>query len=775
MKLRDSIVAVVLLAICQFAAAQSVTLVTGGEVLYQITLPADPDPMEQQAADELERYLAKLSGAESLPRAAETPVTIEIGGAAENPLLRERAAADESGFFIEVAPDTVRLAGTTPTATCYAVYDLLEQLGCRWFMPGEIGEAVPRLTQVQLQIDSRVELPDFKGRTLQSLPAGEATDLWALRNKLGGERFPSAHSWNRLVPPERYFETNPEYFALVDGERTPRQLCTSNPMVAALAAGAIIEEHGTNPEKTWFGIGPNDGGGFCECPDCTAQDTGQTDPFSGEVSITDRFLRFANAVAAQVHDVYPDIRFAFYAYHSYMLPPREVMPDPSIVPAIAPIRLCRLHGMGNSVCPERNFHQHLIREWTKLSPEVYHRGYSYNLAGPNLPLNYVSRWGYEIPYSRRAGISGMRIETQMSWANYGPLGYVMAQLMWDSQQDLEALMEDYYDRFYGPAAKPMQLYWMYMDRQRRNAPFHTGNAVNIPDIYSADNMKYLAQRLADATRVTKDDHPYDERVKIATRSWDYLNAFLQMREAAESYRWADANAALNEMREVGAWLESYDPPLLHPRGGLPRLERFWAPEVEQGLERISGRNSSIEGMPDRWRTYMDPNDVGEDLRFFSRRVDDSDWQTLRTYSESWSDQGLRYYRGAMWYRQEVQILPMWGGRQVMLWFAGVDENAKVWVNDIYVGELETNGWTPAELDITHAVRFGRQNLIAVKVTNDELNELGTGGITRPVMVWSPASEEPEAQQPEAQQPEAQQPEAQQPEEQQSEEQPEGEE
>lgn len=744
MKLRTSVTALTLIALCHLAAAQSVTLVSGGEALYQIELPPDPDPMEQTAASELESYLAKLSGVAQLPRAAERPVTVQIGRAAESPLLRERASADESGFFIEVEDNMVRLAGTTPTATLYAVYDVLSALGCRWFMPGEIGEAVPRLSQVQLQATSRVELPDFAGRVLQSLPKGDASDRWALRNRLGGESFPGAHSWNRYLPPDRYFETHPEYYAEVNGERTPRQLCTSNPMVAAIVAQAIIEEHAASPEKTWFGIGPNDGGGFCECENCTAQDTGQVDPFSGEVSITDRFLRFANAVAEQVHEVYPQIRFAFYAYHSYMLPPREVMPDPSIVPAIAPIRLCRLHGMGNAICPERNFHQYLISEWTRLCPEVYHRGYSYNLAGPNLPLNYVSRWGYEIPYCKRAGVTGFRIETQMSWANYGPLGYVMAQLMWDSQQDLTALMEDFYDRFYGPAAKPMQLYWMYMDRRRREAPFHTGNAVNIPDIYSGDDMRYLAQRLRDATRVTKNRPPYSERVLIATKSWEYLDAFLRMREAAESFSWGEALSALNEMRAVGAWLESYDPPLMHPGGGVSRVERFWAQEVEQGQARTSGGNRRIEGLPDRWRTWMDPNDAGESLRLFSRRVDDRSWPVLQTYSASWSDQGLRYYRGVMWYRQAVQILPMWAGRKVMLWFGGIDESAKVWVNDIYVGEVETNGWQPVELDITHAVRFGRDNLIAVKVTNERTNELGTGGITRPVMVWSPAptAEEP---------------------------------
>lgn len=743
MTTRITIFAALLVATCQIAALASVTLVSGGTAHYRIVLPPDADEMERFAAAEFEKYMARLAGVAEL-RKPETPtVSVEIGRAAANPMMRERVAVDESAFFVEVAGSTVRLAGSTSTATAYAVYDLLEHLGCRWFMPGEIGEVVPLRRQIELEDFSRVEVPSFTGRVLQALPEGEDTVLWELRNKLGGSRFPGAHSWNRLVPPQTYFQTHPEYFALVDGKREPRQLCTSNPAVVALVAQGIVEMHEAAPERTWFGIGPNDGGGFCECTQCTALDTGDIDPFSGNVSITDRFITFANSVAAQVHSVHPQIRFAFYAYHDYTRPPTRVMPHPSIVPAIAPITLCRLHGMSDSVCPERNYHQYLIREWTKICPEVYHRGYSYNLAGPNLPLNYVSRWGLEIPYCGRNGITGFRIETQMSWANYGPLGYIMARMMWDTRNDVHELLDDFYSRFYGPAAKPMGLYWAYMDRERRNAPYHTGNAVNIPDIYSARSMRYLREQLDEAVRLSRGDQPYQERVHIATRSHDYLDAFVRMREQSEAQAWGRAEGALNDMRKIARWMTEYDPPLMNPRGGLQNLERFWAPMVEEGAARTRDGNRLVARLDDRWRVFIDPNDVGEQLTYPSRRVDDSAWETMSTFSASWSDQGLRYYKGILWYRQSVHLRGEWGGRRMMLWFGGIDESAKVWVNGTYIGAVETNGWQPVELDITHAVRFGHDNLVAVKATNRKLNELGTGGITQPVMIWSPASEDAE--------------------------------
>lgn len=741
MSVRSLLVPLALFTVFVPAVAQSVTLVSGGQAQFRFVLPPDPDPMESKAASELETYFARLAGRPSLTPAADAPITIEIGRAADNDALLERASADESGYFIEVTPAVIRLRGATPTATLYAAYDLLGRLGCRWFMPGEIGEVVPVIGTVQLPAIAEVELPAFTSRHLQALPGGELSEEWALRNRLGGVVYPSSHSWAHLVPPDQYFETHPEYFSLVQGERVPSQLCTSNPAVISIAAQKIIDEHAADPTKTWFGIGPNDGRGYCECENCRALDTGDWDPFAGEISITDRFLTFANAVAEQVHAVYPDIKFAFYVYSTHMRPPLRVMPDPSIIPAIAPIGLCRLHEMGNPVCPERNYHQFLIREWTRICPQVYHRGYSYNLAGPNLPLNYVSRWGYEIPFCKRAGITGFRVETQMSWANYGPLGYVMARLMWNADEDLALLLEDYYDKFYGPAAQPMSEYWSRMDRVRRDAPYHTGNAVNIPDIYDAGTMKYLHERIDLAVKRAK-DQPYKERVYIASQSLAYLDAFLAMREGMGQLRWRQAKAALDQMRTIGNWMHEYTPELMASGGGVARLDRFWAPIVEQGLERVEGANTMIYAFPDQWRVFMDPYDVGEDLQCYSRRVQHDSWPTLRTHSASWSDQGLRYYHGSMWYRHTLTIPAKWGGRRMVLWFGGIDESAKVWVNDTYIGELNTNGWQPVELEITHAVRYDRENLIAVKVTNKHVNELGCGGITQPVMIWSPERETP---------------------------------
>ena len=78
------------------------------------------------------------------------------------------------------------------------------------------------------------------------------------------------------------------------------------------------------------------------------------------------------------------------------------------------------------------------------------------------------------------------------------------------------------------------------------------------------------------------------------------------------------------------------------------------------------------------------------------------------------------------------------GKRVFLWCGGVDEKAKVWVNGKPVGISPVAAFSPFELDATDAVRAGK-NVITFCVVNEVVNELGTGGIVAPVMLYTPAA------------------------------------
>jgi beta-galactosidase len=102
---------------------------------------------------------------------------------------------------------------------------------------------------------------------------------------------------------------------------------------------------------------------------------------------------------------------------------------------------------------------------------------------------------------------------------------------------------------------------------------------------------------------------------------------------------------------------------------------------------------------------------------------------------------LRTYKGEAWYRQEVEIPEKFKGKRIFLWFGGVDEKAKVWLNGKEIGISHGGAFLPFELDATPAVLPGVRNVVTVRLINHKVDELGTGGITAPVMFYAPAAGE----------------------------------
>ncbi|HLA85520.1 MAG TPA: glycoside hydrolase family 2 TIM barrel-domain containing protein [Thermoguttaceae bacterium] len=81
-----------------------------------------------------------------------------------------------------------------------------------------------------------------------------------------------------------------------------------------------------------------------------------------------------------------------------------------------------------------------------------------------------------------------------------------------------------------------------------------------------------------------------------------------------------------------------------------------------------------------------------------------------------------YYRGVGWYRKRLTIPREDAGRRVFLRFGAVGKAADVYVNDVHVGRHE-GAYAAFCFDITDCVKFGEENLIAVKADNSPTNTL----------------------------------------------------
>ncbi len=508
----------------------------------------EPFALEQEAAREIQLACQRMSGV-TLPIMAAGEARGElrpmyVGTAADAACLANLPAGSDPGSLALVVTEReASVRGLSPQATFYAACELLEQLGVRRFMPGELGTVWPKAGRLALQTQNTVQVPSFPSRWLQ----GVGDEAWNRRLRAGGPRFPSAHGIHLGEKAEVLFGKHPEYFALRGGQRSKSQLCISNPEVLARAVASTAQYFRENPEAEMIGMGANDGRGFCECDGCKALDGGDYDSFAHTESMTDRYVHFFNRVLAGIRAEFPQRRIGFYAYAAYCRPPVKVKPDPRIVPAVAMITLCRMHGMNNPVCPEKDYERWILEQWGNRVPEVYYRGYWFNLADPGLPFFMLRRIREEVPLGKRLHVAGWRTECLVNWAGNTPAFYLAYKLMWNHTADAEQLIDDFCRKFYGRAAQPMRQYLDLMDRAVNDADYHTGSIWDMALVYPAATRVQARRLLDEARRAVDAESDEARRVAMVETSLAFLEGFTEAMEARIVHDYGRAARGLDAM------------------------------------------------------------------------------------------------------------------------------------------------------------------------------------------------------------------------------------
>ena len=130
-----------------------------------------------------------------------------------------------------------------------------------------------------------------------------------------------------------------------------------------------------------------------------------------------------------------------------------------------------------------------------------------------------------------------------------------------------------------------------------------------------------------------------------------------------------------------------------------------------------------------WKFATDPDGTGHDRDFFAEKFDDSNWKSIGV--GNWETQGFPDYDGFAWYRIVFDAPKKCDSNAVELNFGGVDEEAWVWLNGTFVGQhaVGVSGWDkPFQLDVTDEVRWGKRNLLVVRVFDARM----AGGIWKPI-------------------------------------------
>ena len=169
---------------------KELTLVSGGEPNAVIVTASGASEAERFAADEIQKYIQKITGAKlkiltddenaegNLILIGRTKITSELGVDVDSDF------PNDDPFIIKTIRNRLILLGKGDRGTVYSVYTFLEDYTrCRWVMPGEAGEQIPKKETITVSHIDRIEEPEFEFRIAGGFRSADYID-WAFKNKL---------------------------------------------------------------------------------------------------------------------------------------------------------------------------------------------------------------------------------------------------------------------------------------------------------------------------------------------------------------------------------------------------------------------------------------------------------------------------------------------------------------------------------------------------------------------------------------------------------------
>jgi len=511
--------------------SQPIILIDEGESPYRIIIPVDAIPSERYAAEELQKYLERISGVKLPIATDDQPMSkyeILLGNNRHMRSLGlqiDLAKLGSEGFLIKTFNNYLVISGGRPRGTLYGVYTLLEEkLGVRWFTPDV--EYVPKMKRIEIPPLDEVQIPALEYREVFWSEMLRDADF-AARHKLNGQHYrltekhggravvfyPFVHSFDQLIPRE-VCERQPDFWPMVDGKRVSGyvQRCLSNPKLVKMAVEQVrrwLKEH---PEATIIDVSQNDTGNWCQCPKCKAFDEAEGSPSAS-------IIRFVNTIAESIERDYPNVRVETLAYQYSRKPPRTLRPRSNVIIRLCSIECCFSHPLEGCDSDENRSFCKDIEDWRQVAPTLYVWDYTTNFAHYLMPFPNIEVLQPNVKFFIKHGVKGL-----FEQGNYSPGGngemaplraYVLAKLLWNPDVDVRKIIGEFLNGYYGRAGPIIQTYIEMLHRKVKvkNVHVHIFDPPTLP--YLDDEFLEEAEKLFDKAEEVAENEEIRLRVQVA--------------------------------------------------------------------------------------------------------------------------------------------------------------------------------------------------------------------------------------------------------------------
>ncbi len=719
------------------AAQKDLVVASGGKCSAAIVVSPAAGESEKLAAADLAKYIGLLCGA--TPAVADTPEAVQAALKGDAPALLVGAEALKAKPELRARLDKaanpkpllradaivllregnrVYLAGTNDESHYYAVAELLRRWGCRWFIPTDFGECVPERPTLTVGDLDLAYAPPFEIRSYWISWVGDNAGAreFKRRNMMThGVGVPNGHALGQYVK-----GLGKDAFHIPISELSTAQHVAAQ-LEAKFAKGDYIM------------LGMEDGVYQSDSPRDKELMALQWDKYFLKPAVTDAFMEFYNNLSRLLLAKHPasTSKIGFLAYSNMTLPPvRKVVAERPLVAYLAPIDIDPIHGMDDPQSPPRQEYKAMLYKWAevmqkRLAIYDYDQGM---LVWRDIPNPLVPRAiQCDIRHYRTAGILGVDTESRNAIATIFTNLYLRARLLWNPDEDAEALLADFYPAFYGPMAKPMADYWgailkAWSDTTVTEHEYFVIPAIYTPELAAAiksrlEEAEALAKPLAAKADPTRNEKLYLQRMRFTRLSFNILDACVAMTRAAAAEADYKAAAAAGD-RGLAARQAMAD------FGGIfttTKLEGdgypWWPGEVRQYKELLAltdgTKGTLLAKLPLEWAFRRDPTNAGlehkyatapadltywkahaADLTLDSRKDYPDQWEMLRTdlYMQA---QGIRHpdrqsFTGHAWYHTDIELTADQAKAAVHVRFPGLFNERWLYVNGAEVARRQAN-------------------------------------------------------------------------------------
>ncbi len=549
------------------------TVAENGVSASRIVVANDAPASTQYAARELQKFLGEITGA-TIPIVSDNEPVMKgeiIVGANRHfqKLTQGRvdlASLGREGYVLQSTGTYLIIAGGEPRGTLYGVYGLLEDhLGCRWFTP-EVSR-IPKNANLAISgLDARV-IPalEYREPFVKDCFDGD----WAARNRMnssaasleerhGGKvtYFGFVHTFEGLLPTDIHFDTHPEYYSLIKGQRLKErsQLCCTNKDVIRLVTEEVRKRMKEHPEATVFSVSQNDWYNYCECDACTAL-------AESEGTQMAPVLALVNEVAKMAAREFPDKLVDTLAYQYTRKPPKTMRPEPNVIIRLCSIECCFAHPFETCDSPENKEFVEDVKGWSTRCDRLWVWNYNTSFSNYFVPYpNLRVRDDNILFYARHhvTGIFEQDVYTTLNGELSGLSGYLNAKLLWNPDYDEDTAIQEFLEGVYGPAAAPIRRYIDLLHDKVARENIHMDIWIGADHASLDGGILDEADKLWDEAEALVADSPEIlERVKVGRLSVDYAQIERMRTEGLKIYDIDQANGTMVLRPEFAARVQRF--------------------------------------------------------------------------------------------------------------------------------------------------------------------------------------------------------------------------